>query len=94
MTNIDNYKEIIFESLKQTNEFGSDFWFARDLANALDYSQWRNFLNVVDKAKEACEHSHNHVPDHFADVSKMVQLGSGSLTRPAGGRSRRCRRRC
>jgi len=50
----------------------------RDLQHLLDYAKWDNFLNVVSKAKTACEVSGLNVADHFADVGKMVDLGSGS----------------
>lgn len=66
-----------FESIKQFNDDGSEFWFARDLAPLLDYPQWRNFLPVLDKAREACRQSGQHVGDHFADIRKMVGIGSG-----------------
>ena len=53
-------------------------WSARDLQVVLGYADWRNFLNVVEKAKMACENTGVPVPDHFVDVNKMVPLGSGA----------------
>jgi len=58
-----------------------EYWMARDLQALLDYAQWRNFLLVIKKAKTACVNSGQAVSDHFADVSKMVNLGSGSQRR-------------
>jgi DNA-damage-inducible protein D len=57
---------------------GLEYWMARDIQVLLDYTQWRNFLQVIDKAKTACLKSGQNVSDHFADVSTMVRLGSGS----------------
>lgn len=54
------------------------FWYARELQKVLEYTQWRNFNQVIDKAKVACDISNNNVLDHFADVSNMVELGSGA----------------
>lgn len=67
-----------FEAHAQQTEGGVEYWLARDLQYLLGYSKWDNFLNVVSKAKTACELSGHEVHDHFADVSKMVDLGSGS----------------
>lgn len=55
-----------------------EFWFARDLQILLGYAQWRNFLLVIDKAKIACANAKQEVLDHFAEVSKMVDVGSGA----------------
>lgn len=68
----------MFEEYKNINEYEQEFWYARDMQQILQYTQWRNFLNVIEKAKVACESSGNIINDHFADVSKMVQLGSGA----------------
>ena len=73
-----NYTESLFESIRHVNEYGEEFWYARELQIALEYKQWRRFCNVIDKAKEACRGSGNIIPDHFADVGKMVNIGSGA----------------
>jgi DNA-damage-inducible protein D len=67
-----------FEGHAQKTETGIEYWLARDLQHLLEYSKWDNFLNVLSKAKTACEVSGHLVADHFADVGKMVDLGSGS----------------
>lgn len=73
-----NYTESLFESIKHVNEFGQEYWCARELQFALQYTKWDNFKNVLDKAKTACENSSHNVSDHFADVGKMVNTGSGA----------------
>ena len=67
-----------FEFHAQEAENGVEYWLARDLQHLLGYDQWRNFSQVVSKAKTACKTSGHAVSDHFADVSKMVDIGSGS----------------
>ncbi len=67
-----------FEGHAQRTEDGVEYWLARDLQHLLGYAKWDNFLNAVSKAKTACEVSGHQVSDHFADVGKMVDLGSGS----------------
>lgn len=73
-----NYSEEIFENLKHINEFGQEFWYARELQSALEYSQWRRFSDAIERAKTACEKSGHKVEDHFADAGKMVKVGSGA----------------
>ena len=67
-----------FEAHAQQTDNGIEYWLARDLQYLLGYTKWDNFLNVVSKAKTACEISDHDVVDHFANVGKMVDLGSGS----------------
>lgn len=67
-----------FESHAHQTEDGVEYWLARDLQILLGYGKWENFQNVVSKAKTACEVSGHQTADHFADVRKMVTLGSGS----------------
>jgi DNA-damage-inducible protein D len=51
-----------------------EYWLARELQELLGYSDWRNFLNAVDKAKESCKTTGEAVLDHFVDVTKMVKI--------------------
>ena len=67
-----------FESIKHIDENGIEYWYARELQDVLEYTQWRRFENVINKAKISCEKSGFSVIDHFADVGKMVQIGSGA----------------
>ena len=67
-----------FESHSHKTSDGVEFWMARDLQHLLAYAKWDNFQGVISKAKTACEVSEQQVDDHFADVGKMVTLGSGS----------------
>lgn len=68
-----------FDELAHVDEnTGIEFWYARELQEAFSYSQWRRFNEVIEKAKLSCKVSGNIVSNHFADVGKMVDLGSGA----------------
>lgn len=67
-----------FESFSHKTEDGIEFWLARDLQHLLGYTKWDNFQNVIAKARTACEISGQEILDHFADVGRMVQIGSGA----------------
>lgn len=69
----------IFESIRKIDENGVEYWSSRDLARVLGYADYRNFLAVINKAKEACVNSSNVVLDHFGDVTEMVTIGSGTV---------------
>lgn len=67
-----------FERIKRTNEAGVEFWSSRDFAEVLQYSDYRNFEGVIEKAKLSCFNSGYRVEDHFVDVTEMVRIGSGA----------------
>lgn len=69
-----NYTESLFESIKHINEYGQEFWYARDLQVALEYAEWRNFSKVIDKAILACSNSQNEISDHFVEVNKTIPM--------------------
>ncbi len=76
--NLIEYQEKTFEDIKHIDEYGNEYWFARELMTALDYKKWEKFNNVINNAKVACEKSNNIVNDHFPQVGKMVNIGSGA----------------
>ena len=67
-----------FEDIKHIDENGIEFWYARELMPILQYSNWQNFEKIINKAKISCENSNINVLDHFTDINKMVQIGSGA----------------
>lgn len=69
---------LTFDSIRRTDDGGQEFWLARDLARVLEYSEYRHFLPVIERAKEACRNSGQDVADHFEDVLDMVDIGSGA----------------
>ncbi|MCG9873781.1 MAG: hypothetical protein MH321_03215 [Leptospiraceae bacterium] len=69
---------ISFEGHAQNTDNNMEYWLTRDLRYLLGYTKWDNFLNVISKARTACEISGHEIQDHFAAVGKMVDLGSGS----------------
>lgn len=69
---------ITFENHSYTTENGIEFWYARDLQHLLGYTKWDNFVKVINKAKTSCEANGNDISDHFADIGKMVKIGSGT----------------
>jgi DNA-damage-inducible protein D len=75
---IANQHPATFEGIRQLDAEDNEFWLARDLAPLLDYQEWRNFMQVVGKATQACSKSGNAVEDHFVDITKMVEIGSGA----------------
>jgi len=68
----------IFEEMRKTDENGVEFWSARELGKILEYSEYRHFLPVIDKAKIACKNSGQPIENHFEDILVMVSIGSGA----------------
>ncbi len=77
MSNLNAEEYKTFESMKHARENGGEFWYARELAEALEYVQWRNFQKVIDRAVLACKNSGFDVSDHFVEASKMIEIGKG-----------------
>ena len=67
-----NFEEAAYQ------EDGVEYWFARDLQELLNYAEWRNFLQVVEKAKTACKNSGQYISDHFVDVNKTINMPKGA----------------
>ena len=78
MDTLEKYNEKNFEDIKHIDEYGNEYWYARELQVALDYKRWDKFCNVIESAKIACENSNNAVLNHFSQVGKMVEIGSGA----------------
>ncbi len=67
-----------FEQIRRTNEAGIEYWSSRDFAQVLQYNEYRNFEQVIQKARAACFNSGQRLEDHFVDVDEMVEIGSGA----------------
>ena len=78
MNEIKEYTEKVFEDIKHIDEFGNDYWLARELMSVLGYTLWQRFSNVIRKAMENCKNSNNNVLDHFISADKMVNIGSNT----------------
>ncbi len=79
MNDLEISNNTTFESIKHIDNEGKEYWYARELQKVLNYAQWRRFNDVIEKAKITCKNSNNIILDHFADVGKMVEIGSGAL---------------
>jgi DNA-damage-inducible protein D len=66
------------QSVYRDQNTGIEFWLARNLQNLLGYTKWENFAKVIEKAKTACKNAGFEVNNHFLDIRKMVDLGSGA----------------
>lgn len=78
MNDLQPMNEALFENIKHINEYGQEYWSARELIPVLEYNEYRFFKKVIDKAIEACASSNNAVSDHFVYAHDMVDIGSGA----------------
>ena len=75
----DNYTNSIFENIKNVDEYGQEYWYARELSKVLEYSDWRNFLKVLNKAKEACKNSGFNVDEQLVEVNKLSKRNNNAI---------------
>ena len=75
---LDKKSQTIFEQIKRIDENGNEFWSARDMSKVLEYSEYRHFKAVIEKAKKACKNSNYKIEDHFENILEMVAIGSGA----------------
>ena len=76
---IARYSEETFESIKHVNEYGNEFWYARELQSVLGYTEWRNFQKLIEKAQTACENSDMAVDECFVEVNKTSPMPNGGV---------------
>ena len=76
MNSIKEYNEKTFEEIKHIDEYGNEYWEARELMPLLEYKEWRYFLIVIEKAQIACSQSNNQINYHFGVYTKKVTIGS------------------
>lgn len=71
-----------FESIRQTDADGNEYWLSRQLGRVREYSEYRHFQPVLERAKEACQNSGHPIADHFEEYLEMVEIGSGAKELP------------
>ena len=76
---IARYSEETFESIKHVNEYGNEFWYARELQSILEYTEWRNFQKLIEKAQTACENSDMAVDECFVEANKTSPMPNGGV---------------
>lgn len=76
---IKKYNETVFEDIKHIDEYGNEYWLARELQNVLEYKRWDKFCNVINNAKKACENSSYNVFEHFSQVGKTSKMPNGGV---------------
>ena len=77
MNKLEKINETIFESIKHVDDDGNEYWYARELQKVLEYTEWRKFNGVIEKAINSCKTSNYVASDHFVGTDKMINLGKG-----------------
>ena len=78
MKELKEYNDKVFEEIKHIDEYGNEYWLARELIKVLEYNEWRKFNKVIQKAMEACYGSNYHVLDHFVLKDKLISIAKGA----------------
>lgn len=79
MNNIEEYNDKIFEQIKHVDEYGNEYWEARELMPLLEYKKWENFHKVIKQAMIACKSSNYSIEEHFPEVRKPIVGGYGNI---------------
>ena len=74
----DRYTNNIFENIKHIDEYGNEYWYARELSKVLEYKDWKNFLKVLNKAKEACKNSEFNIDEQLVEVNKLSKRNNNA----------------
>ena len=76
---VNKYTSKTFENIKHIDEYGNEFWYARELQKVLEYKEWRNFLKVLYKAKESCYNSRFNVDEQLVEVNKLSKRNNNAI---------------
>ena len=80
MKKIENrYTNNIFENIKHMDEYGNEYWYARELSKVLEYKDWRNFLKVLNKAKDACKNSGFNIDEQLVEVNRLSKRNNNAV---------------
>ena len=77
---VDRYTNNIFENIKHMDEYGNEYWYARELSKILEYKDWRNFLKVLNKVKDACKNSGFNIDEQLVEVNKLSKRNNNATS--------------
>ena len=80
----DKYTNNIFENIKHIDEYGNEYWYARELSKVLEYKDWRNFLKVLNKAKDACKNSGFNIDEQLVEVNRLSKRNNNAIANIQG----------